>query len=179
MHTQIENSRGNYIPGRSGFKRMWLNICCSGTAYKMNLTLLWLLFVFAVVHTRAHQIGTSHHDEPHHHAHYCSSCAKAAAGRLSRVSHVVEPFSLEESRLLPGSMEWTAQQTNLEYLLSLPVSSLAWNFLNTSGLPTPGQPFGGWETPYPSREGDDRGHFTGHFLSASALMVTASGCCTS
>ena len=58
----------------------------------------------------------------------------------------------------------------------LPVSSLSYNFKNTSHLPLGGaRPFGGWETPYPSTEGDDRGHFTGHYLSASALMVSATG----
>ena len=136
---------------------------------------LWCLshcFLFTIAHVPGDK-ATASSDHSHHHPHYCSSCAQAAAGRLSTVPHLVEPFSLKEARLLPGSFEWTAQQTNLEYLLSLPVSSLSWNFRKTSSLPTQGQPFGGWETPYPSTEGDDRGHFTGHFLSASALMVSA------
>ena len=55
----------------------------------------------------------------------------------------------------------------------LNVSSLAYNFRNTSRLPLgDAVPLGGWETPY-GPEGDDRGHFTGHYLSASALMVAA------
>ena len=66
-------------------------------------------------------------------------------------------------------------QTNLAYLLMLPVSSLAYNFRNTSKLPLHNAtPFGGWETPY-GPYGDDRGHFTGHYLSAAALMANATG----
>ena len=64
------------------------------------------------------------------------------------------------------------QQTNLNYLLMLPVSSLAYNFRNTSKLPLRNAtPFGGWEGP----TGDDRGHFTGHYLSSAALMVNSTG----
>ena len=78
-------------------------------------------------------------------------------------------------RVAPGTFEHDAQQLNLEYMLSLPVSSLSYNFKNTSKLPLGAAvPFGGWETPYGPR-GDDRGHFTGHWLSASALMVAATG----
>ena len=44
-----------------------------------------------------------------------------------------------------------------------------------AGLPVgDAKPLGGWETPY-GPEGDDRGHFTGHYLSASALAVAATG----
>jgi len=120
-----------------------------------------------------HRMGVQSHDP-----HYCSSCARRASSLIAPhgVPHRAEPFSLSDVKLLPGSLEWTAQQTNLEYLVMLPVSSLTYNFKNTSGLPLDGAvPFGGWETPYPSSKGDDRGHFTGHWLSASALMVTATG----
>ncbi|CAL5211527.1 unnamed protein product [Lathyrus oleraceus] len=73
---------------------------------------------------------------------------------------------LEDVRLLDGSVHADAQQTNLEYLLMLDVDSLIWSFRKTAGLPTPGKPYGGWETP----DQELRGHFVGHYLSASALM---------
>ncbi|CAL5211526.1 unnamed protein product [Lathyrus oleraceus] len=73
---------------------------------------------------------------------------------------------LEDVRLLDGSVHADAQQTNLEYLLMLDVDSLIWNFRKTAGLPTPGTPYGGWEAPGLEL----RGHFVGHYLSASALM---------
>ena len=47
-------------------------------------------------------------------------------------------------------------------------------YLTQPGLPLGGaQPFGGWETPYPSTEGDDRGHFTGHYLSATSMAYAS------
>ncbi|KAL9233642.1 hypothetical protein vseg_008612 [Gypsophila vaccaria] len=58
------------------------------------------------------------------------------------------------------------QQATLEYLLMFNVDGLAFTFRNNSGLPNPGQPYGGWEAPdFPLR-----GHFVGHYLSASAKM---------
>ncbi|XP_059665214.1 uncharacterized protein LOC132311345 isoform X2 [Cornus florida] len=59
-----------------------------------------------------------------------------------------------------------AQQTNLEYMLVLDVDRLVWSFRKTAGLPTPGEPHGGWEDP----NTELRGHFVGHYLSATALM---------
>lgn len=73
---------------------------------------------------------------------------------------------LGDVRLLEGSIHAVAQQTNLEYLLMLDVDRLIWSFRKTAGLPTPGNPYGGWEEP----NTELRGHFVGHYLSASALM---------
>ncbi|XP_057456214.1 uncharacterized protein LOC130747331 [Lotus japonicus] len=73
---------------------------------------------------------------------------------------------LQDVRLNEGSIHWRAQQTNLEYLLMLDVDRLLWSFRKTSGLPTPGTPYGGWE----AADIELRGHFVGHYLSASALM---------
>lgn len=72
--------------------------------------------------------------------------------------------SLHDVRLDPDSIYGKAQQTNLEYLLILDVDRLVWNFRNQAGLPTPGKPYGGWESE------ELRGHFVGHYMSASALM---------
>ncbi|KAK3443563.1 hypothetical protein EUGRSUZ_B03677 [Eucalyptus grandis] len=74
--------------------------------------------------------------------------------------------SLHDVRLDPSSVQWRAQQTNLEYLLLLDVDSLVWSFRKTAGLPTPGKAYGGWEAP----TCELRGHFVGHYLSATAKM---------
>ncbi|KAJ4979732.1 hypothetical protein NE237_010512 [Protea cynaroides] len=74
--------------------------------------------------------------------------------------------SLHDVRLDPNSQHGRAQLTNLEYLLMLDVDSLVWSFRKTAGLPTPGTPYGGWEDP----TCELRGHFVGHYMSASAQM---------
>lgn len=72
---------------------------------------------------------------------------------------------LQDVRLREDSIHGRAQQTNLEYLLMLDVDNLIWSFRKTAGLATPGKPYGGWESP----DVELRGHFVGHYLSASAL----------
>ncbi|KAL6874164.1 hypothetical protein ACP4OV_014246 [Aristida adscensionis] len=95
----------------------------------------------------------------------------AAPGKL------LSPASLHDVRLLDDgaspcgpSMYWQAQQTNLQYLLYLDPDRLAWTFRRNAGLPTVGEPYGGWEDP----NGQLRGHFLGHYLSASAHMWASS-----
>lgn len=78
---------------------------------------------------------------------------------------------LSDVRLDPESFHGQAQQTNLEYLLLLDVDSLVWSFRRTAGLPTVGQAYGGWEAPTQEL----RGHFVGHYLSASARMWASTG----
>ncbi|XVF69679.1 hypothetical protein PTKIN_Ptkin11bG0101100 [Pterospermum kingtungense] len=78
----------------------------------------------------------------------------------------LKEVSLDDVRLDSNSAHWRAQQTNLEYLLMLDVDSLVWSFRKTAGLPTPGKPYGGWEGP----DVELRGHFVGHYLSATAQM---------
>lgn len=72
--------------------------------------------------------------------------------------------SLHDVRLNPGSMYWQGQQTNLEYLLYLDPDRLVWSFRQQAGIPTIGEHYGGWEAP----DSQLRGHFVGHYLSASA-----------
>ncbi|XVE78851.1 hypothetical protein DITRI_Ditri14bG0011300 [Diplodiscus trichospermus] len=74
--------------------------------------------------------------------------------------------SLHDVRLDSNSTHGQAQQTNLEYLLMLDVDNLVWSFRKTAGLPTPGKPYGGWEGP----DVELRGHFVGHYLSATAQI---------
>ncbi|KAL5764948.1 hypothetical protein ACOSQ2_017542 [Xanthoceras sorbifolium] len=78
----------------------------------------------------------------------------------------LKEVSLHDVSLGGNSLHWRAQQTNLEYLLMLDVDSLVWSFRKTAGLPTPGKAYGGWEEP----TCELRGHFVGHYMSATALM---------
>ncbi|KAK4278069.1 hypothetical protein QN277_015965 [Acacia crassicarpa] len=79
---------------------------------------------------------------------------------------VLREVSLHDVRLDPDSIHGRAQLTNLEYLLMLDADNLLCSFRKTAGLATPGQPYGGWESP----DMELRGHFVGHYLSASAKM---------
>uniref|UniRef100_A0A0E0LDH5 Alpha-L-arabinofuranosidase B arabinose-binding domain-containing protein n=1 Tax=Oryza punctata TaxID=4537 RepID=A0A0E0LDH5_ORYPU len=83
-------------------------------------------------------------------------------------SSFLSPASLHDVRLDPygANMYWQGQQTNLEYLLYLDPDRLTWTFRQQAKLPTVGEPYGGWEAP----DGQLRGHFTGHYLSAAAHM---------
>ncbi|XP_073139496.1 uncharacterized protein [Henckelia pumila] len=85
--------------------------------------------------------------------------AKWARGLLKEVS-------LHDVRLDPDSIHGVAQNTNLEYLMLLDVDRLVWSFRKTAGIKPPGEPYGGWEKP----DSELRGHFVGHYLSASAHM---------
>ncbi|KAL8156444.1 uncharacterized protein LOC141689362 [Apium graveolens] len=79
---------------------------------------------------------------------------------------LLKEMPLRNVRLDQDSIHGRAQQTNLEYLLMLDVDRLVWSFRKTANLPTPGVAYGGWEAP----NIDLRGHFVGHYLSASAQM---------
>ncbi|KAE9620458.1 hypothetical protein Lal_00019359 [Lupinus albus] len=73
---------------------------------------------------------------------------------------------LQDVRLQEGSIHAQAQKTTLEYLLMFDVDRLISNFRITAGLPNTSTPYGGWE----AADNELRGHFVGHYLSASALM---------
>ena len=82
----------------------------------------------------------------------------------------VQPFPMTDVRLLPSPF-LSAQQASLGYMQRLPVDRLVHNFRVNAGLPSSAQPFGGWEKP----DCELRGHFTGHYLSACALMYSSTG----
>ncbi|KAA0041392.1 DUF1680 domain-containing protein [Cucumis melo var. makuwa] len=84
---------------------------------------------------------------------------------------MLKEISLHDVRLDPSSLHGTAQTTNLKYLLMLDVDRLLWSFRKTAGLPTPGEPYIGWE----KSDCELRGHFVGHYLSASAQMWASTG----
>jgi DUF1680 family protein len=93
---------------------------------------------------------------------------------LSRVAEAaapsVRPFPLERVRLLDGPFR-SAQDRVRDYLLSLDVDRLLHTFRLNAGIASTAAPLGGWEEP----KGELRGHFTGHYLSACALMYAATG----
>ena len=80
------------------------------------------------------------------------------------------PFDLAAVRLRPGAA-WDALDTNRRYLMGLDPDRLLHMFRVTAGLPSNAAPLGGWEAP----ANELRGHFTGHYLSACALLAAQSG----
>lgn len=79
-------------------------------------------------------------------------------------------FDLRDVRLLDGPFK-RAMELDHQYLLRLDADRLLRNFRVTAGLPTTAKPLGGWEAP----DGELRGHFVGHYLSACALMYRSTG----
>ncbi|NRG42924.1 glycoside hydrolase family 127 protein [Rathayibacter sp. VKM Ac-2835] len=79
----------------------------------------------------------------------------------------VRRFPLRSVRLLPSAFA-DAQATGLRYLLALDPDRLLAPFLREAGLPA-AEGYGNWES-----DGLD-GHVGGHALSASALMLAATG----
>jgi DUF1680 family protein len=99
----------------------------------------------------------------------------AAASQLKSASPDKAPeaatsFPLGQVRLSDGPF-LTAQESNRRVLHRLPVDRLVYNFRINAGLPSPAHPLGGWESP----DCELRGHFTGHYLSAAALMHASTG----
>ncbi len=78
------------------------------------------------------------------------------------------PFDLARVRLLPGPF-LDARDVNRRFLMAQDPDRLLHTFRVTAGLPTSAQPLGGWEAP----ENELRGHYTGHYLSACALMAAS------
>ncbi len=81
---------------------------------------------------------------------------------------------MTQVRLLPGAFH-DAQEWNRGFMSRLPVDKLVYNFRANAGLPgEPEKPFGGWEQPANGKRASElRGHFTGHFLSASAQLYAS------
>jgi DUF1680 family protein len=82
----------------------------------------------------------------------------------------LEPFDMDRVRLLDG-IEKREMEADRRYLLSIDIDGLLWPFRRNAGLPTPGKPFGGWESP----DSEIRGTFTAHYLTACALMYASTG----
>ena len=81
-----------------------------------------------------------------------------------------EPFPLTDVRLLEGPFK-TAMERDAAYLLATDTDRLLHNFRVNAKLPSQAEPLGNWERPI----SELRGHFTGHYLSACALMYASTG----
>lgn len=90
----------------------------------------------------------------------------AAAEPVSPVK--VRPFPLSRVRLLDGPFK-AAMDINAAYLKRLEPDRLLWPFHERAGMPVKGKRYGGWELK------DVVGSMTGHYMTACALMVAASG----
>jgi DUF1680 family protein len=96
--------------------------------------------------------------------------APADAYGTAVVALAARPFALSRVRLLPGPY-LEAAEVNRRFLMGLEPDRLLHMFRVTAGLPSAAQPLGGWESPV----NELRGHFTGHYLSACALLSTSLG----
>ena len=84
----------------------------------------------------------------------------------------LQPFPLSDVKLVEGSAQWRSMSVNLEYLLQLNPDTLLWSWRRNAGLSQPAgaRPAGGWEAP----NMELRGHFLGHWLSATAMQWASS-----
>src|SRR4051794_10128859 len=89
------------------------------------------------------------------------------------VARRAEPFPMAQVRLLPGSVYFNAQEWNRAYMERLAADRLLYTFRANAGLPVgTAKPLGGWEQPdNGQRSSELRGHFCGHYLSASAQLA--------
>jgi len=114
-------------------------------------------------------VPIDHHNHHNHHHHHHSSMSRTTA---SFSPNTLSPFRLDKVSLDDDTLLARKQSINLEYLTWLNPDSILYNFRNTSNLPLKGAvPFGGWE----AFDCLLRGHFAGHWLSASALAANATG----
>jgi uncharacterized protein len=87
-----------------------------------------------------------------------------------------QPFAMNQVKLLPSVYTQTAEW-NRDYMNRLAADRLLYNFRQNAGLPVgDAKPLGGWEAPADGQRGTElRGHFTGHFLSATAQLYASAG----
>jgi len=83
---------------------------------------------------------------------------------------LARPFDLDRVRLHPGPF-LDALEVNRRFLLAQDENRLLHMFRSTAGLPSTGEPLGGWEAPV----NELRGHYVGHYLSAVAKMSQSLG----
>src|SRR5215467_1702213 len=93
--------------------------------------------------------------------------------RRSDVAVKVQPFPMQQVRLLPNNIYADAQEWNRGYMSRLTADRLLYTFRANAGLPVgSAKPLGGWEQPdNGQRSSELRGHFVGHYLSASAQLA--------
>lgn len=98
------------------------------------------------------------------------SAIGAAAAVAPAAPDQLAPFPLPSVRLLAGPFK-TAMERDAKYMLELETDRLLHNFRVNAGLPSTAAPLGNWEAP----KSELRGHLTGHYLSACALMFASTG----
>src|SRR5215469_18562249 len=96
--------------------------------------------------------------------------AALAAAPSGSALFKLRPFDLNSVRLRPGEA-LEALEVNRRYLMGLDPARLLHTFRLNAGLPSTAEPLGGWEAP----NNELRGHFTGHYLSACALLAAQTG----
>jgi DUF1680 family protein len=94
--------------------------------------------------------------------------ANDSAVRKSTGRSTLQPFPLGQVHLTGGRLA-DIEARNRTYMLSMAPDRLLRNFRVNAGLPSSTEPLGGWERP----DCELRGHFVGHYLSASAQMAAA------
>lgn len=98
------------------------------------------------------------------------SCRPSDKPAETAAATKAQPFALSDVRLLEGPFK-DAQVRDEAYLMALDPDRLLHNFRVNAGLPSSAEPLGNWERPV----SELRGHFTGHYLSACALMYASTG----
>jgi len=93
--------------------------------------------------------------------------------RRSAIEPKAVPFSMAQVRLLPNSVYHDSQEWNRGYMSRLSAERLLYNFRANAGLPVgSAKPLGGWEQPENGQRSSElRGHFVGHFLTATAQLA--------
>jgi hypothetical protein len=93
--------------------------------------------------------------------------------RQNDVPARVVPFPMAQVRLLPNGVYHDSQEWNRGYMSRLDADRLLYTFRANAGLPVgSAKPLGGWEQPENGQRSSElRGHFAGHFLSASAQLT--------
>jgi uncharacterized protein len=96
---------------------------------------------------------------------------------MNPIARQAEPFPMTAVRLLPNNVFHDHLEWNRAYMQRLDPDRMLYTFRANVGLPTGGaKPLGGWEQPESgTRASELRGHFPGHFLSASALLFASTG----
>ena len=96
---------------------------------------------------------------------------------LNPIPLAAEPFLMASVRLLPNGQFYEAMEWDRAYMSRLDADRMLYTFRVNAGLPTKGAtPLGGWEQPENGQRSSElRGHFPGHFLSASALLWASTG----
>lgn len=82
----------------------------------------------------------------------------------------LQEVPLAQIRLLESPFR-QRQDVHRRVRLDYDIDRLLHNFRVNARLPSPAKPYGGWEAP----DCGLRGHFTGHYLSACAMMFAATG----